>query len=479
MLLLPTAAWSATPSSVTVTLDYTQSYQTIEGFGTSITTWLPDVTAYYSSEDFARLYKEELGASALRLELYPRCAPLARERWQDISYRDFDFQGQGARGEITNRFVRRLHEVYGGALRVIATAWSPPTWMKLNGSVGNGHPQRKNFALSFDDPLERGAWNKPAESAAAIERYTYLGLNKLRPDRYLHFAKLLVEWCRHFRSLGIDLYAISAANEPRFSHWFESCVYTPEEYARLTETVAWVFSREQEPTKLFGPEHMAWDQPGNALYLDELTRRTGAIDALTAVASHGYIDGYASDLQRQSAKALSRLASRRGKRAWITEGGTGAHAWPMPLHHVAASFIYALRDGDVTLLMPWQSVTREPDEHGLMTLGGLTKKTYVVMHFWRFIRPGMVRIASRAAGQLDALAFHAPNSHESILVLLNRTTSPQPVSLKLIGKQLASIAAAYVTDATRNLAAATGANGARVAVPAESIVSLRLRTVEP
>src|SRR5262249_2912177 len=206
-------------------------HQTIEGFGTCINAWHADVARFYEQPDFLRFYQDSLGASALRIELYPGSTPAARERWQDISHRDFVFQGAGSRGETTNRVTAMLNARSGAKWPIIATAWSPPAWMKVNGSTGNTHPKRKNFSLNFSGPLERGRWPGPAAGATGEERYRYIAVNKLRPDRYLHFAKLLVEWCRHFRSRGIELYALSPANEPRFSHWFESCVYSPDEYA--------------------------------------------------------------------------------------------------------------------------------------------------------------------------------------------------------------------------------------------------------
>ncbi len=152
--------------------------------------------------------------------------------------------------------------------------------------MGNGHPARKNFALNLDDPVEGGIWNAAENNEVGLERYRYLGRNKLRRDRYLHFAKFLVEWSRYLESVGISLYALSPTNEPRFSHWFESCVYTPDEYAELLDVIAWMFANQGEaPVQLFGPEHMTWDSNGNQRYLEALKRRHGVAIPLAALAS--------------------------------------------------------------------------------------------------------------------------------------------------------------------------------------------------
>jgi O-glycosyl hydrolase len=169
-----------------------------------------------------------------------------------------------------------LHTASNGKLKVIATVWSPPGWMKVNGSLANGHPERKNYGLNFRTPRGTRPLERPAGWTGRRGAFSSTwGRNKLRSDRYLHFAKLLVEWTRYYRTLGIDLYALSAQNELSFSHYFESCVYTPEEYAELMRVIVWMFAHEGEKRPLlFGPEHMTFDLEKNRLYLEALARAT-------------------------------------------------------------------------------------------------------------------------------------------------------------------------------------------------------------
>lgn len=479
LTLLPLLPQITHAASTTVEIDHAQRYQVVEGFGTCINTWHDDVAAAYRREDWARFYLDTLGASALRIELWAGVAPVSRERWQDITWRDFSFQGLGRRAAVTVDVAKRLSSLSHGSLRIIASAWTPPAWMKVNGSLGNGHPERKNFALNLDDAVERGLWNTPKNGVEGNERFTYVARNKLRPDRYLHFAKFLVEWTRYFESQGIPLYALSPANEPRFSHWFESCVYTPNEFAELIEVVAWMFANQGvSPIPLFGPEHMTWDIAGNRWYLDALTHRRGASQALTALASHGYVDGYRADLRKESTSAFRKMAEPSGKKIWITEGGFGNHDWPAPLHQLGAAFLYALRDGGVSLLTTWQTLTRAPvNANGLMSLRGPTKKTYVAMQFWRFIRPGMVRIAARSIAGPDTVAFEDARTNTTVIVMLNRNRDPLPVSLDLVSCRNARIEAFYVTDKSHECARIDEGHDLRsLVVPAEAAVTLVLKT---
>lgn len=483
MVLLPPLALLSirTSTAQRISLDFTRKYQVIEGFGTSLNTWHADVAAAYQNEAFQTLYLKTLGATALRVNLWAGVSLVSQERWQDIDWRAFRFDGPGVQGQITIRIASRLCAASQGNLRIVASTWTPPIWMKVNTSIGNGHPHRKNYALNFASSLERGSWTGPAPDDGNAERYNYIGRNKLRRDHYHHFAKYLIEWIRYYRSIGIELYAISPANEPRFSHWFESCVYTPNEYAELLEVISWMFTNQAESTiPLFGPEHMAWDAAGNHEYLNAIAQHREALNSMAAVAAHGYVDGYALDLRKDLTNDLGVLATKYGKKAWVTEGGFGDHEWPAPLHQLATAFLYALRDGGVSLLTPWQTLTRQPDEHGLMSLQGPTKKTYVAMQFWRFIRPGMVRIGLETRGMLDAVAFEDTSAKTTIVVLLNRETTAVPVSLLLSGRPHVDIDAIFITDASQDCANISGRYDSRtLSIAPEAVVTLVLKTRRP
>jgi O-glycosyl hydrolase len=479
LALYPLALPTAKAFKGQLEIDHSLRHQIIEGFGTCINTWHSDVAAAYASDDWADFYLNALGASALRIELWGGIAPLTRQRWQDITWRDFSFQGQGKRGATTVAVAKRLLSRLREPLRVIASTWTPPAWMKANASMGNGHPERKNFALNLDNPIERERWNAPENSSEGRERFTYVGRNKLRPDRYLHFAKYLVEWTRYLRTQGIPLYALSPANEPRFSHWFESCVYGPGEFAELVEVISWMFANQGEPAiPLFGPEHMTWDIAGTGKYLAALAANGTANRSLAAVASHGYIDGYRADLRKESTSAFRKLAEPSGKKVWVTEGGFGEHTWPAPLHQLGAAFLYALRDGNVSLLTAWQTLTRSPpDGHGLMSLLGPTKKTYVAMQFWRFIRPGMIRVSADGNTRLDSVAFEDPASGTTVIVILNRSRHPSPIALMLKRRQRAKIDGLYVTDESRNCARVDGEHDmGLLTIPMESVVTVVLKS---
>jgi len=452
-------------------LDLAREHQTIEGFGTSITTWIPELVALYDGPEFPRFYLEQLGASVLRIDLWHGSAPVETARWEDISRRDFSLEGSGERGGTFVRTAERLHRHSRGKIRIIASVWSPPGWMKINGSAGNGNAARQNYGLSEADL--RGA--PPA--SAGDDRQTYLHQNKLRPDRYHHFAKLLVEWTRFFRERGVPLYALSPQNEPRFSHWFGSAVYTPTELAELVRVVVWMFDHEREPMpRLFGPETMTGDTEGNQMYLEALFAKPNVGERMHALASHGYVDGYETERAPEAALAFRRLAAPYGKVLWATEGGTGAHGWPAALHELGASLFNSLARGDAALVAPWQVVTGTADTHSLMPLGGPTKKTFVAMQFFRFIRPGMRRVEVVAAAPgPSVVGFRDPESSALVVVVLNRSPRPTTTRFSVLDGRPYRIRASYLTDRGHDCSLVErGPALASIAVPGEAVLTLLL-----
>lgn len=80
-------------------------------------------------------------------------------------------------------------------LRLFATPWSPPGWMKTNGQMnGSGRPCLKT------DPRYHQAW-----------------------------AAYFIKWFQTWQTFGIPFWGLTIQNEPENAGVWDSCVYTPEE----------------------------------------------------------------------------------------------------------------------------------------------------------------------------------------------------------------------------------------------------------
>jgi len=341
--------------------------------------------------------------------------------------------------------------------------------MKENGKRGNGGVRDENFALSL--PELKGAFGNRFKDDGPQRRHELLHRNRLLPDYYDFMAKSLVEWVRLYKSRGVELYGLSAQNEPRFSHWFESCSYTPAELTHLYRSIIDTFDAEGEKLpQLFAPETVSHDLEGNELYLRALLADSKVRQHLFAFATHGYVDGYKSDHDPRSPEKVKRLLEGSGKRIWFTEGGTGEHKWPEPIHILAPSFMNALLHGEVSLITPWQCVGEPPSLHDLAGVNRLTKKSHITAQFFRHIRPGMrrVHVDQPTNSAASCTAFETSDAKKIAVVLLNRSGMEIPFRFTVDGRS-ASVSAVYVTNVDMDHQALQAAE--TLGLPPESLVT--------
>jgi len=79
----------------------------------------------------------------------------------------------------------------GGEIKLMATPWSPPPWMKSNGEMNHG--------------------------------------GKLLPEYREVWAKFYTKFIKSYQDEGIDIWAISIQNEPAAVQTWDSCIYSAEE----------------------------------------------------------------------------------------------------------------------------------------------------------------------------------------------------------------------------------------------------------
>lgn len=168
-----------------ITVDAGQKYQIMEGFGFSLTGGSAMLISRLPAPDRSALLRElflpggdGIGVSFLRLsigasDLSERCFTY-NDRPDDQSDPElvhFDIEA----GDL--EVVPLLREILAinPEIKIMATAWSAPTWMKTNQSFTGG---------------------------------------KLRPDCYAVYAAYLVKYLQAMRDRGITVHAITPQNEP-------------------------------------------------------------------------------------------------------------------------------------------------------------------------------------------------------------------------------------------------------------------------
>ncbi len=424
-------------ASLTISVDPSRSYQTMEGFGASITDSSAHVL-YGLSRRARRATMEDLfsprhgnGLSVLR-------QPMGASDFVANGFYTYDDVPAGRTDYDMSRFsiahdraqilpLLRRALALNRRLKVIASPWSPPAWMKTNGSLIGGR--------LIDDPRI-----------------------------YAAYARYFVKFVKAYGREGVPVHAVTVQNEPqnRNPSGYPGMALPVAQEAKLIEAIGRAFGRAGIDTKILGydhnwethPDDIASTPPGEdpeTEYPSDLLR-SGAARWIAGTAFHCY----AGDPSRQT--TLQKAFPDRG--IWFTEC-SGSHG---PSDPPAQFFSDTLRWHSRNLVL---GVTRNwgktvvnwnlaLDPSGGPHLGGCDTCTGVVTvgpgnrvtrnaeyftlgHLARFVRPGAERIASTSFGttgwngQIMDAAFRNPDGSVA-LVVHNENDDPRTFAVMQGGR---------------------------------------------
>jgi glucuronoarabinoxylan endo-1,4-beta-xylanase len=383
--------------------DWQAPRQTIVGFGGTMG-WIHPHESI--RDEVADLLFRKLGASVLRVRA------LGAEVHGERSLEDtndnldpFTFDW----GWLPVKFTERENAALIVAARkrgvktFVPTAWSPPGWMKLSGRrIGGG----------TIDP-------KMAEEFAELWAAYVIGMK---------------------RDFGIEIRRLSIQNEPDVQDGgHATCQVPPDVYAKLLLTVAARMKREKLDVQVLGPD---------TCYIANLPDYLKAMDAAGAAPgapalAHMYDGAPTLKSVRQDAlrwRTARRAVAESGRPIWFMESanvGAGAPApgswseallWAQRIHH-------ALVAADAQVVCYWQLYFDKKGETLIYAAKSgarryeITPKFYTSMNYYRFVRPGMVRVDVRGGRGLLVSAFRAPDGPQRVVVVVNPLIGPVSVQL--------------------------------------------------
>jgi glucuronoarabinoxylan endo-1,4-beta-xylanase len=436
--------------SVTIDVDTSTKYQTIDGFGAMLTLdpwkvrsgpFLTDVNI-----DSVGLYDtiiSQLGATIIRA-LPDNYSWEATRGVYDLS------AASRMRQEIKNmRGLWAAAERQQEPLRFFTTFLSPPGWMKVSGVAAGGVEAAPNYATT-DCKLKDG--------------YDTIWANHV--VKYLQLMR---------DSTGVDFWGVSHQNEPAFQEPYASCVYSPARYASVARVVGEAIEAAGIPSKLIGAEHMlraigTFERP---IRLDPAVR-----DHFVRWAGHGYTDGVKADTGSYEGETPT------DKPLWMSETSgsvygavtDGINDWPKAMV-LARSILRLLREARISawVYQAIQTTCTSGDArntYGLMADGTPTAKYYVSMHFYRYIRPGARQVVSTSDdSQVRVVAFqHAENDCYTIVALNEGTTAKTITALNGVG--LPSEFEMVTSTETQKIVSTTVNASDPIELPASSVVTL-------
>ena len=449
---------SVNTKTVSVAVDNSKKFQTMEGFGGFGALKEYWAQAPFTSDEFVNTIVNDLGLTILRDNM-----PTSFEYENDNSdpfatdFTKFNLTVKPAgHDETVNDHLDHLRKLKAAGLqKLIVSVWSPATWMKHNNRVGNG--------------------TQSINSAPAYTTSPTSATNQLRTEMYDEFAERCVAYIKIIKQeTGLDIYALSVQNEPRFSQYYASCVYDGPALRDLLKTVGKRLRDEGLATKLFLPEDVGWLQGGEALTrptLDDPVAR-GYTDI---IAMHGYdLDGItAASTSAQTWQTMYGWGAPYNKPLWMTETSGYENSYAGALKLGKAMFT-ALKYGNVSAWVFWSLSGTTLDAYTLMSsTGDKSKRYYVSKNFFKYIRPGAVRVdASAPEGtSVFPLAFQHSTENSTTMVLINDGASGKAV--KISGAGLPAQFNRYSTtidDNTKDMGVVNTADV--ILLPANSIITL-------
>ena len=374
-----------------ITVDETQLFQSIDGFGYTLTGGSAFVINKLNKLEKAKILRELFGNDENSISISYLRVSLGASDLNDRAF-SYDDLGEGETDINLSRFdlgpdkadvIPLLKEILriNPKIKILASPWSPPVWMKDNNSSKGG---------------------------------------SLQPKYYDVYAQYFVKYIRQMQAEGIRIDAITPQNEPLHPGNNPSLLMTAlQQAAFIRDSLGPAFQRAKIKTKIIIYDHNC-DRPDYP------------IDILNDPKAKAFIDGSAFHLYRGNITALTTVRNAHpDKHLYFTEQYTASNGnfgndlkW-----HLKNVVIGSTRNWSRNAL-EWNlanDAAFKPHTIGgcATCKGALTIENdqitrnvgyYIIAHASKFVPPGSVRIDSNISGDLQNVAFKTPRGKKVLIV---------------------------------------------------------------
>lgn len=389
LIIISSGCRSHTDQSFTlIQIDPEKEYQRIDGFGTCIVNYKEFPPEYYN-EDFIDMVVYDLGLSILRLPINEQLEFANDDddpdhfNWDEFYMSNNNrIRGMEETMELAKEFKNR------GVNLFMASPWSPPQFMKTNRA-----------------PIQGGF---------------------LRADMYDEFAEYLAAFIILAKNnWDIDINWISLQNESEFVEFYRSCLYHGYGMKETMRAVMEKFNKEKINTRILINEDVLLPERVHSflqpVFSDPVTcKYNGDI----AVHRHAEGEGLIKwvELTRDFNRNYLMTETSGHDTTW-----TGAMNLAKDIHEYLVL-------GNFSAWIYWQisgnTGGSNPGLYTLMLEGKPTKKYYTSKHYYRFIRPGAIRISSTSSDDsLLISAYKHPEKGTFTVIMINPSSTEKIVKL--------------------------------------------------
>ena len=393
----------------TITVDENQTYQDIDGFGFTLTGGSVQAINMLDTPKRTALLQElfgknenSIGISYLRLSIGASDLNEAPFTYDDVPLGQTDVAMQQFSLSLDKATViPMLKEILAinPKIKLLATPWSAPIWMKTNTAFIGG---------------------------------------SLRPEYYEAYAKYFVRYIQKMQEEGIAITAITPQNEPLHPGNNPSMYMTALEQADFIKNhLGPAFAKANLKIKIIIYDHNC-NKPDYPLTILNDSR------------ANPFVDGSAFHLYEGDISALSTVHNAYpNKNLYFTEQYTGISGtfegdlkW-----HLKNVIIGSMRNWSKTAF-EWNLANDANFRpytpggcstcKGALTINGSDSFErnvgyYIIAHASKFVPSGSIRIASEQYSDLNTVAFKTPKGNK-VLVVENDGASSQLFNIKENGK---------------------------------------------
>ncbi len=400
---------SITTTSPSIFVDDSKKFQSMDGFGYTLTGGSTLLISQLKTDERAKLLQElfatdgnNIGVSYLRISIGASDLDANVFSCDDLPAGETD--PKLAKFNLTEdqkHLIPVLKQILAinPKIKILGSPWSPPAWMKTNQNAKGG---------------------------------------SLKPEFYGVYARYLVKYIQSMKKEGIVIDAITIQNEPLHPGNNPSLLMPQDEQANfIKKSLGPIFQQAKITTKIIIYDHNA-DRPDYP------------ISVLNDPEARKYIDGSAFHLYGGNVENIRSVQEAHpDKNLYFTEQWIGApsnfagdFSW-----HTKNLIIGASRNWCKTVL-EW-NLAADPQQNP-HTIGGCTEclgaitigenivrnpAYYIIAHASKFVRPNSVRIASNMTMSLPNVAFKTPNG-KIVLIVQNESDKVQEFNIRYHNKQI-------------------------------------------
>jgi len=406
-------AWQEPDEAEVIAVDSSVVHQEIEGFGASLT----DSSAWLLYEFLNSAERQavltDLFDPAMGIGLSYLRQPMGASdfRLQEYSYDDLP---AGISTDYNLHYfsiaydedyiIPTLQEILAinPEVRIMASPWSPPVWMK--------------------DSLQ-------------------IGWGRLKSSVYPTYANYFVRFIQAYAAHGINIDAVTLQNEPYYEPGtYAGCRMEPADQVKLVKEMGPAFAQNNIATKILVWDHN-WDNPGYPLsVLSDATAR----NYIAGTAWHHYGGDVSAQTTVHDAYPDKGIYFTEGSDGTWNDGGFEADLIRNGLFMVSTLQNWA------RTVIKWNLALDENNGpkiaggcntcYGVVTVNRSTRQVsprphyYALGHAAKFVRPGAVRVASQAAS-LKTVAFKNLDGTIALYVV-NADETAQNARLEWGGQRL-------------------------------------------